>query len=69
MSVREKKELANTESFQKMVDSDPVLIDIGKAGSVVPNLLPNMILTSGPSLPWESYYGGQKDAIIGAALF
>ena len=69
MSVSEKKELANTESFQNMVDSDPVLIDIGKAGSVVPNLLPNMILTSGPSLPWESYYGGQKDAIIGAALF
>ena len=69
MSVSEKKERANTESFQKMVDSDPVLIDIGKAGSVVPNLSPNMILTSGPPMPWESYYGGQKDAIIGAALF
>lgn len=69
MSVTEKKERANAESFQKMVDSDPVLIDIGKAGNVVPDMPPNMILTSGPSMPWESYYGGQKDAIIGAALF
>ena len=69
MSVTEKKERANAESFQKMVDSDPVLIDIGKTGSVVPGMSSNLILTSGPSMPWSSYYGGQKDAIIGAALF
>ena len=69
MSVSEKKALANAESFQRMVDSDPILIDIGKAGSIVPGMSPEMILTSGPSMPWESYYGGQKDAIIGAALF
>ena len=69
MSIIEKRERANTESFQKMVGSDPVLIDIGKTGSVVPGMSPELILTSGPSMPWDSYYGGQKDAIIGAALF
>ena len=69
MSTSKEKERANTKSFERMVDSDPVLIDICKAGDVVPNMAPNTILTSGPPMPWESYFGGQRDAIIGAALF
>ena len=69
MSKSKEKERANTESFERMVNSDPVLIDICKAGDVVPNMTSNTILTSGPPMPWESYFGGQRDAIIGAALF
>jgi hypothetical protein len=30
---------------------------------------PDMILTSGPPMPWKSYVGGQRSAIIGAAQF
>ena len=30
---------------------------------------PNTILTSGAPMPWERYIGGQRNAVIGGALF
>jgi len=60
---------ANAEAFRRLDQSDPVLTDIRLGIEVLPNMAENIILTSGPVLPWEEYTGGQADAVIGGALF
>ena len=63
------KEQANQEAFRRLCESEPVLEDIRPAIEVLPGMTKNMILTSGPRLDWEGYFGGQRDAIIGGAIF
>jgi hypothetical protein len=60
---------ANQEALAQLFAADPVLIDLLPAGQVVPGFTSRTILTSGPRLPWKRYMGGQRDAIIGAALY
>jgi hypothetical protein len=65
----QKRADANQLAFERLTKSDPVLIDIRRAGDFVPGLTPRTILTSGPPMPWADYTGGQREAIIGGALF
>jgi hypothetical protein len=60
---------ANALAFERLTKSDPVLIDVRPVGDFVPGYAPNLILTSGPPMPWPDYDGGQREAIIGGALF
>lgn len=60
---------ANREAVQRLVDAEPVLIDVGPAIDVVPGMTPDTILTSGAPMPWEDYFGGQRAAVIGGALY
>ena len=61
--------LANAEALKRLGAAEPVLADVRPAGEAVPGFTPDTILTSGPTLPWASYVGGQRAAVIGAALF
>jgi hypothetical protein len=63
------REAANQEAFRRLCESAPVLVDVRPAGEAVPGYEPNLILTSGAPLPFAEYVGGQREAIIGAALF
>jgi hypothetical protein len=60
---------ANRLAFDRLVKADPVLVDVRPAGEFVPGFTPHTILTSGPPTPWSDYVGGQREAIIGGALF
>ena len=40
-----------------------------RVGDFVPGFTPQTILTSGPPMTWPDYTGGQREAIIGGALF
>ena len=60
---------ANMEAFERICKAEPTLIDVNRAIDVVPDMTPETILTSGPPLEWEEYTGGQRNAIIGGALF
>ena len=60
---------ANAAAFERLCAADPILTDVLPAVDVVPGLRREIILTSGPPLPWSDYEGGQRDAIIGGALF
>ncbi|MCZ6720227.1 MAG: DUF1116 domain-containing protein [Proteobacteria bacterium] len=62
-------EEANAEALNRLVESDPVLEDVLPAREALPGMTDNMILASGPQMPWEDYFGGQREGIIGAALF
>lgn len=52
-----------------MTEADPVLVDVQPAGRVIPGFEPNLILTSGPPMEWDQYFGGQRTAILGGAVF
>lgn len=60
---------ANARTFERLVKADPVLVDVQRAIDVVPGMMRNTVLTSGPPLPWSQYMGGQRNAIIGGVLF
>ena len=60
---------ANAEAVSRMTGAEPVLIDVQQAGAVVPGMTSSTILTSGPPMPWQEYYGGQRNAVIYGALY
>ena len=63
------RESANRKAFAKISGASPVVIDVQPAIDVVPGMARNIILTSGASMPWERYYGGQRAAVLGAAEY
>jgi hypothetical protein len=67
--LRESREVANAEAIQRLTGADPRLVGVGPAGKVIPGFLPTKIFTSGPTLPWKKYSGGQRRAIIGGVLY
>jgi hypothetical protein len=69
MNASDKRAAANREAFERLTKSEPVLVDVAPAIDVVAGMTENTVLTSGPPLPWEAYEGGQRDAVIGGALF
>ena len=60
---------ANELAFARLGEAEPVLVDIRPAVDALPGMRPHTVLTSGPPMPWERYVGGQRDAVIGGALF
>lgn len=60
---------ANQEVFRRMTAAEPILEDVKPAIEIVPGFTRDTILTSGPTLPWAQYSGGQRAAVIGAAQF
>jgi hypothetical protein len=60
---------ANRQAGERLCASDPRLLDVRPAIEVVPGMRRETILTSGPPLAWEGYRGGQRQAILGAAVF
>jgi hypothetical protein len=62
-------EQANLDAFHRIVTAEPVLTDVRPAGEVVPGMSPTTVLTSGAPLPWDEYVGGQRNAILGAAMY
>ena len=60
---------ANALAFARLNEAEPVLTDIRPAIDALPGMTHDTVLTSGPPMPWEDYAGGQRDAVIGGALF
>jgi hypothetical protein len=67
--IKQKIEAANTETVNRINAADPVLVDVVRAGEVVPGLTDRMILHSGPPVRWEEMCGAQRGAMVGVALF
>ena len=64
-----RREQANQRAFTQLTSADPVLVDVRRAGDVVPGMTPTTILTSGPPQAWEDYVGPQRNALIYGAIF
>ncbi|MFQ5935995.1 MAG: DUF1116 domain-containing protein [Acidiferrobacterales bacterium] len=63
------RDKANAEALRRLTESDPVLEDVVPAIDVLPGMTSETILASGPPLAWSDYVGGQREGIIGGALF
>ena len=60
---------ANAEALSRLHAADPVVVDVLPAREAIPGYQANLVLTSGAPMPWEEYHGGQREALIGGALF
>ncbi|MBN3456475.1 DUF1116 domain-containing protein [Mycobacterium sp. DSM 3803] len=60
---------ANATAFARLDTADPWVIDVAPAREVLPGFRDNLVLTSGAPMPWSAYTGGQREALIGGALF
>lgn len=71
-------EQANTEATERMMEARPVLVGLGKARDVIPDMRDNLLLHAGPPLTlrgqpqgkaWERASGPMQGAITGALIF
>jgi len=69
MDIKQKIEEANQLAVKRMLDADPVLVDIAPAIEVIPGLQDRMVTHSGPPITWNRMCGAQRGAIIGQVLF
>lgn len=69
MDIKQKIEEANQTAFKRIVDADPVLIDIAPAIEVIPGLEDKMVIHSGPPITWDRMCGAQRGAIIGEVIY
>lgn len=60
---------ANTEAVHRLFACQPRLVAVESALRAIPGMQRNQILTSGPTLPFERYTGGQREALLGAAIY
>jgi len=60
---------ANREAVRRMLEGDPVLIDVVPAESVIPELKERLILHAGPPIGWARMCGPMQGAISGAVLY
>jgi hypothetical protein len=61
-------EKANQEAVEKMMNSRPVLVGLGKAKDVVPGMRDNLLLHAGPPITWARASGPLRGAITGALI-
>jgi hypothetical protein len=64
-----KIEKANGEALERMVNSQPMLVDVKKAIDVVPGLKDKMVMHAGPPITWDRMCFPQKNAIKGAIVY
>jgi hypothetical protein len=60
---------ANQLAVERMMDSRPVLIGVGKARDVIPGMRENLLLHAGPPIGWERMSGPMRGAVAGALIF
>lgn len=66
---REEIDQANAMAIERVLNAQPVWIDVGPAGSVIPGFTPDTVLHSGPPVRWEDMCGPMKGAVAGALIF
>jgi hypothetical protein len=60
---------ANTAAVERLSTVDPVLVDVLPAIAAVPGMRRDLVLTSGPTMSWSEYTGGQRTAILGSVVY
>ena len=61
---------ANQDALQKILAADPVLVDVARAGDLIPALdAERLLLHAGPPIEWARRCGPLRGAICGAIVF
>lgn len=67
--IGEKIELANKEAVKRLLNAQPTIIGIGKAGDDIPGMTKSTILHAGPPITWDKMSGPLKGAVIGGLIY
>ncbi|MBO68674.1 MAG: hypothetical protein CL398_10220 [Acidiferrobacteraceae bacterium] len=59
----------NENALARMIQGDPILVDVLPAGEAIPELAERIILHAGPPIEWERMCGPMRGAICGIAVF
>lgn len=68
-ALRDKIDQANQEALQRILDSNPVLIDVAPAKEVLDFPKEKTILHAGPPVSWERMCGPMRGGVIGACIY
>jgi len=60
---------ANSKALERILTSQPILVDIQPAIKALPNMKDYTILHAAPPISWERMCGPMKGAVIGAILY
>ena len=60
---------ANHEALRRILDAEPILVDVVPASQAIPALAHNVILHAGPPIGWERMCGPLRGAVMGVAVF
>ena len=60
---------ANSEAVKRMLEAEPVLVDVVMASEAIPDLEEGMILHAGPPIDWNCMCGPMRGAVAGIAVF
>ncbi|HMR63634.1 MAG TPA: DUF1116 domain-containing protein, partial [Anaerolineae bacterium] len=60
---------ANATAVERMMESQPILVGVGKALEVIPDMKENLLLHAGPPITWDRASGPMRGAITGALIF
>jgi len=67
-SIKEEVEEANSKSVSRMMESEPVWVDVGTAEEKL-SMKGRTLLHAGPPIDWRRASGPLRGAIIGASLY
>jgi hypothetical protein len=60
---------ANQEGFRRILEAQPVLVDVAPAAQVLPRLGPTSVLHAGPPIGWTEMCGPMQGAVMGALRY
>lgn len=69
MAKKEEIDAANKKAVEKVLNAQPVWVDVGLAKDVVPGFKENTICHAGPPVAWENMCGPMQGAVIGGLIY
>ena len=69
MEIKQRIEIANQETTERLIQGEPVLVDIAPAGEVIPGIEDRMVLHAGPPIEWSRMCGAMQGAVIGSVFY
>ncbi|MBV1823923.1 YlbE family protein [Komagataeibacter oboediens] len=69
VDIKTRIETANARTIEIMRTGTAQLVDVGPALEIVPGMQKNIILHSGPAIPWREMCGPHRNGVTGAALW
>jgi hypothetical protein len=65
-TIGERIDAANAQAAERLMDSQPVLVDVAPAAEAIPGMTSQTILHAGPPISWDRMCGPVRGAVIGA---
>jgi hypothetical protein len=60
---------ANQTVLERILEARPVLVGVGRALDLIPNMRPDLVLHAGPPITWDRASGPLRGAIIGGLIY